>query len=161
VGDKRCTIVDTWWQTETGGHLCSPLPGITPMKPGSCTLPFYGIELALVDPATGKEVDGNEVEGVLCVKRPWPSMTRTVYGDHERYLTVYMKPYKGEVGSAGPLGGRGRLSHLSCPVLSWSWYALSRHVMIYVASHRIMQATTSRATARGGTRTDTTGSRAA
>jgi len=104
VGDKRCTIVDTWWQTETGGHLCSPLPGTTPMKPGSCTLPFFGIELALVDPATGKEVEGNEVEGVLCVKRPWPSMTRTVYGDHERYLTVYMKPYKGGwVGTTGQL----------------------------------------------------------
>lgn len=66
------------------------------MKPGSCTLPFYGIELALVDPANGQEIHGNDVEGVLCVKRPWPSMTRTVYGDHERYLTVYMKPYKGE-----------------------------------------------------------------
>lgn len=95
VGDSRCTIVDTWWQTETGGHLASPLPGVTPMKPGSCTLPFYGVELALVDPGTGKEVLGNDVEGVLCVKRPWPSVTRTVYGDHERYLTVYMKPYKG------------------------------------------------------------------
>jgi acetyl-CoA synthetase len=62
---------------------------------GSCTLPFFGIDLALVDPASGKEVVGNDVEGVMCVKRPWPSVARTVYGDHERYLTVYMKPYPG------------------------------------------------------------------
>lgn len=62
-------------------------PSLCPCT-GSCTLPFYGIELALVDPATGKEVEGNDVEGVMCVKRPWPSVTRTVYGDHERYLTV-------------------------------------------------------------------------
>ena len=96
VGEKRCTIVDTWWQTETGGHLATPLPGITPMKPGSCTLPFYGVELCIMNPQTGKEIIGNEVEGVLCVKKPWPGIARTVYGDHERYLTVYMKPYKGK-----------------------------------------------------------------
>lgn len=95
VGEKRCTIVDTWWQTETGGHMATPLPGVTPMKPGSCTLPFYGIELAVIDPQTGTEKIETETEGVLCIKNPWPSTTRTVYGDHERYLTVYMKPYPG------------------------------------------------------------------
>lgn len=65
------------------------------MSSGSCALPLYGIDLALIDSQTGKEVLGNNVEGVLCVKKPWPSVARTVYGDHERYLTVYMKPYPG------------------------------------------------------------------
>ena len=95
VGEKRCTIVDTWWQTETGGHMATPLPGVTPMKPGSCTKPFYGIQLAVIDPQSGKEKTETEAEGVLCIKHPWPSTTRTVYGDHERYLNVYMKPYPG------------------------------------------------------------------
>lgn len=95
VGRGKCTLVDTYWQTETGGHVCSNFPGATPMKPGSCTLPYYGIQFAIVDPQTGKEIEGNGVEGVLCIKDPWPSIARTVYGDHDRYLTVYMKPYPG------------------------------------------------------------------
>mmetsp|Transcript_1765 Transcript_1765/g.3135 ORF Transcript_1765/g.3135 Transcript_1765/m.3135 type:complete len:730 (-) Transcript_1765:636-2825(-) len=95
IGNKQCSVVDTYWQTETGGHVITNLPGITPMKPGSCTLPFYGIETVVLDAATGKEMEGNDVEGVLAIKQPWPGMTRTVLGDHERYLTVYMKPYPG------------------------------------------------------------------
>jgi acetyl-CoA synthetase len=73
----------------------SPLPNITPLKPGSATLPFYGIKLALLDPHTGEELKGNGVSGVLTVKHPWPSMARTVYGDHDRYLSTYFRPYKG------------------------------------------------------------------
>ena len=70
-------------------------PGVTPMKPGSCTLPCFGIEAVVLDSQTGKEIEGNDVEGVLAIKQPWPGVTRTCLGDHERYLNVYMKPYPG------------------------------------------------------------------
>lgn len=96
VGHNACSLSDTYWQTETGGHVASNLPGIHAMKPGSCAVPYYGIEFALIDPQNGQELQGNNVEGVLCIKKPWPSIARTVYGDHERYLNVYMKPYAGE-----------------------------------------------------------------
>lgn len=95
VGRGRATIVDTYWQTETGGHVGSNLPGVNPMKPGSCAMPYYGIDFVVIDPQSGKELVGNDVEGVLCIRKPWPSIARTVYGDHQRYLTVYMKPYPG------------------------------------------------------------------
>jgi acetyl-CoA synthetase len=95
VGRENATIADTYWQTETGAHLASNLPGAGPMKPGSCTLPYYGINFAVLDPTSGKELIGNEVEGVLCIKSNWPSLTRTVYNDHERYLNVYLRPYPG------------------------------------------------------------------
>ena len=97
IGRGNCTVVDTYWQTETGGHIAVNYPGVTPMKPGSCTFPCYGIEFAILDPKTGVELAENDVEGVLCVKKPWPSITRTVYGDHDRYLNVYLRPYKGEL----------------------------------------------------------------
>lgn len=95
VGHAQCTVVDTYWQTETGGHIVSNLPGITTMKPGSCSQPYYGIDLAVLDATTGRELVGNNVEGVLAVKQPWPGMARTIYGDHDRYLNTYMKPYPG------------------------------------------------------------------
>jgi len=95
VGDGRCTIVDTYWQTETGGHMLTPIPGCTDLKPGSATLPFFGLEFVLLDATTGIEIEGNDKEGVLAVKKPWPSMARTVYGNHARYLNTYMLPYKG------------------------------------------------------------------
>lgn len=98
VGSSRCAIVDTFWQTETGGIVCTPLPGVTPMKPGSCCQPFFGIEPVLLDPTTGVElaaVAGEEQHGVLAIKRPWPSMTRTINGDHDRYLKTYFVPYPG------------------------------------------------------------------
>ena len=95
VGKEKCTIVDTYWQTETGAHLATNLPGAAPMKPGSCALPCYGIDFAVLDPSSGKELSGNEVEGVLAVKKIFPSVARTVYGDHDRYLNVYLKPYPG------------------------------------------------------------------
>jgi len=98
IGKSQCTVVDTYWQTETGGHIVTNLPGITPMKPGSCTLPCYGIDTVVLDPANGNIVAPDEngcVEGVLAVKQPWPGMARTCLGDHSRYLTVYLKPYEG------------------------------------------------------------------
>lgn len=95
VGKGKCSLVDTYWQTETGGHIGVNLPGAIPMKPGSCGLPFFGIDFAIVDSTTGVEKVGNNVEGVLCVKRPWPSIARSIYGDHDRYLNVYTRPYPG------------------------------------------------------------------
>lgn len=95
IGKSKCTIVDTYWQTETGGHLVTNIPGITPMKPGSCTLPFYGIDTVVLDPATGHVIEGNDVEGVLAVRQSFPGMARTCLGDHERFMTVYLKPYPG------------------------------------------------------------------
>jgi acetyl-CoA synthetase len=94
VGKENCAIVDTYWQTETGGHIGTPLPGATKMKPGSCSLPFFGIKFAIFD-ESGKEIETTEAEGRLVVTQPWPGIMRTVYGDHERALTVYMKPYPG------------------------------------------------------------------
>lgn len=95
IGKKKCSIVDTYWQTETGGHIITNLPGITPMKPGSCTRPFYGIDPVILDPQSGTEIEGNDVQGVLAIKQPWPGMARTCLGDHERYNAVYLQPYPG------------------------------------------------------------------
>ncbi|KAI5293867.1 Acetyl-coenzyme A synthetase 2-like, mitochondrial [Ascosphaera acerosa] len=95
VGRKRAHIVDTYWQTETGSHVITPLGGVTPTKPGSATLPFFGIEPAIIDPVSGEELEGNDVEGVLAFKQPWPSMARTVWGAHKRYLDTYLTVYKG------------------------------------------------------------------
>ena len=93
VGDARCPIVDTWWQTETGGILITPLPGCTRLKPGSATRPFFGIEPVLVDPE-GEELEG-AAEGALCIKRSWPGQMRTVFGDHERFIQTYFSTFKG------------------------------------------------------------------
>ncbi|WP_340108686.1 acetate--CoA ligase [Pikeienuella sp. HZG-20] len=95
VGKGRLPIVDTWWQTENGGILISPLPGATKTKPGSATLPFFGIEPAVFDPKTGEEIKTVEAEGVLCMKSAWPGMFRTVYGDHERFVSTYFSDFKG------------------------------------------------------------------
>jgi acetyl-CoA synthetase len=94
VGKTKCPIVDTWWQTETGGIMVSPLAGITPTKPAFATLPLPGVQLAIMDP-DGKELKGNSVEGNLCIKFPWPGMIRTTYGDHERCKQTYFSAYKG------------------------------------------------------------------
>ena len=93
VGDGRCPIVDTWWQTETGGILITPLPGCTRLKPGSATRPLFGIEPVIVDPE-GNELDG-EAEGALCIKRSWPGQMRTVFGDHERFIQTYFATFPG------------------------------------------------------------------
>ncbi|KAF9123088.1 acetyl-CoA synthetase [Mortierella sp. 14UC] len=95
VGKGRCAIVDTYWQTETGSHIVTPLPGAIATKPGSATFPFFGIDLAILDPVTGKELAGNDVTGVLAVKRAWPSIARTIYGDHKRFTDTYLHPYPG------------------------------------------------------------------
>ena len=95
VGGGRCPIVDTWWQTETGGHLMTPLPGATTTKPGSCTFPFFGVQPVVLDPQSGAELEGNGVEGVLCMKDSWPGQMRTVWGDHERFMKTYFADYKG------------------------------------------------------------------
>ncbi|KAG0040589.1 acetyl-CoA synthetase [Podila clonocystis] len=95
VGKGRCAIVDTFWQTETGSHIVTPLPGAIATKPGSATFPFFGIDLAILDPVSGKELEGNDVTGVLAVKKAWPSIARTVYNNHQRYLDTYLKPYPG------------------------------------------------------------------
>jgi len=94
VGERKCPIVDTWWQTETGGIMITPLPGCTPTKPGSATLPMFGIEPAIMD-KDGNEIKTTEAEGILVIKQPWPSCIRTVFGDHQRMLKTYMTAYPG------------------------------------------------------------------
>jgi acetyl-CoA synthetase len=94
VGDKRCPIVDTWWQTETGGILITPLPGAIPTKPGSATKPFFGIKPVIVD-NEGKELSG-AAEGNLCIADSWPGQMRTVFGDHERFVQTYFSTFKGK-----------------------------------------------------------------
>jgi len=94
IGEERCPIVDTWWQTETGGILITPLPGATKLKPGSATRPFFGIVPEIVD-AEGNVLEG-AVEGNLCIRQPWPGMMRTLYGDHQRFKETYFSAYKGK-----------------------------------------------------------------
>jgi len=102
IGGSRCPIVDTFWQTETGGHMITPLPGVTPLKPGSCTLPLPGIQAAIVD-ETGHDVPNGQ-GGILVVKRPWPSMVRTIWGDAERFKKTY---FPEELGGNLYLAGDG------------------------------------------------------
>ncbi|KAH3902021.1 Acetyl-coenzyme A synthetase 2 [Saccharomycodes ludwigii] len=95
VGNKNCVICDTMWQTESGSHLIAPLAGAVPTKPGSATVPFFGVNACIIDPVSGKELKGNDVAGVLAVKSPWPSMARSVWNNHSRYMETYLKPYPG------------------------------------------------------------------
>jgi acetyl-CoA synthetase len=95
VGKGKCPIVDTWWQTETGGHLLTPIPGAIPTKPGSATVPFFGVQPVVLEPETGKEITTTEASGVLCMKDSWPGQMRTVYGDHDRFVSTYFEQYKG------------------------------------------------------------------
>ncbi|WP_304951081.1 acetate--CoA ligase [Sulfitobacter sp.] len=95
VGKGNCPIVDTWWQTETGGHLMTPLPGAHATKPGAAMKPFFGIKPVVLEPTTGAEIEGNDVEGVLCIADSWPGQMRTVWGDHERFEQTYFSDYKG------------------------------------------------------------------
>ncbi|MFV0570841.1 MAG: acetate--CoA ligase [Xanthomarina gelatinilytica] len=94
VGKKKSPLVDTWWQTETGGIMITPIPYVTPTKPTYATLPFIGIQPALMD-ETGEELKGNQVEGRLCIKFPWPSMARTIWGNHQRYKDTYFSAFEG------------------------------------------------------------------
>ncbi|MDB6181591.1 acetate--CoA ligase [Paracoccus fistulariae] len=95
VGKGRCPIVDTWWQTETGGHLITPLPGATETKPGSATVPFFGVKPVVLDPESAKVQEGNPAEGVLCIGDSWPGQMRTVWGDHQRFMETYFQQYPG------------------------------------------------------------------
>ena len=95
VGKGKVPIVDTWWQTETGGHLLTPLPGAHALKPGAAMKPFFGVQPVVLDPQTGAEIDGNPAEGVLCMKDSWPGQMRTVWGDHDRFEKTYFADYKG------------------------------------------------------------------
>ncbi|EAN31571.1 acetate--CoA ligase [Theileria parva strain Muguga] len=89
VGNGKVAVVDSYWQTETGGIIISPIPGVTFTKPGSATYPFFGIELAIIDANTGEELEGNNCSGLLCIKKPWPGMFRTIFGDHSRIHETY------------------------------------------------------------------------
>ncbi|MBC7154336.1 MAG: acetate--CoA ligase [Rhodobacteraceae bacterium] len=95
VGKGRCPIVDTWWQTETGGHMITPLPGATATKPGSATKPFFGVQPVVLEAESGKEITTTEAEGVLAIKDSWPGQMRTVWGDHQRFQETYFQQYKG------------------------------------------------------------------
>lgn len=93
VGEKRCSVTDTYWQTETGGHMIASIPGVTPMKPGSAALPFFGVQPVLLD-NDGQVIEG-EGEGNLCFQGAWPGISRTVLGDHGRFEKTYYKPFPG------------------------------------------------------------------
>jgi acetyl-CoA synthetase len=95
VGRDWCPIVDTWWQTETGGQLMTPLPGVAPIKPGSCSFPFFGVDPIILDVETGEPVKFPSQEGALFIRKPWPGMMRTVYGDHQRFIDTYFSRVKG------------------------------------------------------------------
>mmetsp|Transcript_13371 Transcript_13371/g.19903 ORF Transcript_13371/g.19903 Transcript_13371/m.19903 type:complete len:645 (-) Transcript_13371:28-1962(-) len=95
IGNKRCSVLDTYWQTETGGHIVSNLPNCTPMKPGSCTLPLPGIDTVVLDAHSGSIIEDVECSGLLAIRQPWPGMTRSCLGDHARYMTTYFNSYKG------------------------------------------------------------------
>lgn len=95
AGKEKCPIVDTWWQTETGGILISPLPGATPLKPGSATFPFFGVKPVLLDSQSGEIIEGNESSGILAMESPWPGQMRTIFGNHNRFEETYFDQYKG------------------------------------------------------------------
>ncbi|EGV63960.1 acetyl-coenzyme A synthetase 2 [Yamadazyma tenuis] len=95
IGKGQCHIADTYWQTESGSHFIAPIAGIIPNKPGSAALPFFGIDTCLIDPVSGQEIHGNDVEGVLAIKSSWPSMARSVWKNHGKYMDTYLKPYPG------------------------------------------------------------------
>ena len=107
IGGAQCPIADTFWQTETGGHVIAPMPGATPLTPGSCTLPLPGIQAAIVDDASGQDVESG-IGGVLVIKRPWPAMLRTIWGNPERYQKGY---YPAELGGTYYLAGDGAICH--------------------------------------------------
>ncbi|MCH9058414.1 MAG: acetate--CoA ligase, partial [Planctomycetes bacterium] len=109
IGHSRCPIVDTWWQTETGGHLITPLPGAVPTKPGSCTLPFFGIDAAILD-ANGNELPDN-VGGLLAIRKPWPGMLRGIYGDRDRYIETYWSRFIPDAATKPAQGADAR----ACP----------------------------------------------
>jgi acetyl-CoA synthetase len=107
IGRRRCPIVDTWWQTETGAIMISPIPGAVATKPGSCTLPLPGIDAAIVD-AQGQEVQGADAGGFLVIRKPWPAMLRTIWGDNDRYLRTYWETFQNRYYVAGDSAHRDK-----------------------------------------------------
>jgi acetyl-CoA synthetase len=107
IGRRRCPVVDTWWQTETGAIMISPLPGATATKPGSCTQPLPGIDATIVD-ARGEEVQGADAGGYLVIRKPWPAMLRTIWGDNERYIQTYWEPFQNRYYVAGDSAHRDK-----------------------------------------------------
>jgi len=95
IGKGKCPIVDTWWQTETGGFMIFPLPGAVPIKPAMATLPIMGVVPTLVDDTSGAEIKETVARGALCIKRPWHGITRTIYGDHQKYESTYFESFPG------------------------------------------------------------------
>lgn len=95
IGKSEISLLDTWWMTESGSHLITGLAGITPLKPGSASLPFFGVDPAILDATTGEELKGGNVEGILAIRSPWPSIARTIWKNYDRYLDTYLKPYPG------------------------------------------------------------------
>ncbi|MFD2738931.1 acetate--CoA ligase [Sulfitobacter aestuarii] len=95
VGKGNCPVVDTWWQTETGGHMMTPLPGAHAMKPGAAMKPFFGVQPLVLDPTSGAEIEGNPADGVLCIGESWPGQMRTIWGDHARFEKTYFSDYEG------------------------------------------------------------------
>jgi acetyl-CoA synthetase len=128
VGQTRCPVVDTWWQTETGGHMITPLPGVHGLKPGSCTMALPGIMAAIVDEA-GHDVDKGK-GGFLVIKRPWPSMIRTIYGDPERYRKSY---YPEDLGGKYYLAGDGA----NCDLDGYFWIMGRIDDVLNVSGHRL------------------------
>ncbi|MGQ0579399.1 MAG: acetate--CoA ligase [Betaproteobacteria bacterium] len=128
VGNGRCPIVDTWWQTETGGHMITPLPGATPLKPGSCTMPLPGIMAAVVD-ETGHDVEKGK-GGILVIKKPWPGMIRTIWGDPERYRKNY---YPAEFNGKYYLAGDGA----NCDLDGYFWIMGRIDDVLNVSGHRL------------------------
>jgi acetyl-CoA synthetase len=90
LGKGRCPVIDTYWQTETGGHVLTPMPGVAPLKPGFCSFPFFGIDPVILDD-TGDKIASPEQEGVLCIKKPWPGMARSIYGNHDLFVDTYFR----------------------------------------------------------------------
>ncbi len=129
IGKSRCPIVDTWWQTESGGCMITPLPGVGPIKPGSCSLPFFGVDPVILDTDTGEEASYADQEGVLCLRRPWPALARTVYGDHQHYLESYFLRVPGLyfTGDAAVRDGDGyfRITGRIDEIINVSGYRLS------------------------------------
>jgi acetyl-CoA synthetase len=107
IGRGRCPVVDTWWQTETGAIMISPLPGVTATKPGSCTRPLPGIDATIVD-ARGNEVKGDDAGGYLVIRKPWPAMLRTIWGDNERYISTYWETFQNRYYVAGDSAHRDK-----------------------------------------------------
>lgn len=131
IGKGECSVVDTFWQTETGGHVIAPLPAVHSTKPGAAGFPCIGIDAILLDPVSGKELTGLNEEGVLCIRKPWPGLARTIFGDHDRFFKTYFSTYPG-VYFTGDAAHRDSDGHL--------WIRGRVDDVINVSGHRLSTA---------------------